>query len=580
MKVIKKVFNLVFLYKRNEFLFLLFFVFLSAIFNLIGIVTIFPFISLIIDPQLLETHNLFILINKLFGFFGLKNSKDIIFILGIFLLFSIIISTCLLAITSYLQIHFSFQCEKIFSYLLVKNYCGRSYKWFLHQNTSELIKNTLADVNQVINDLIYPLVAIFSNILSVLIIFLIFFLVNIKVSIIVIFVFSLIYITIFYIIKKSLLYSGEISLNANKSRFKILSEIFAGIKEIKIRGLENFYLKRLAKPFEIFATSKSFYGLLGVVPRYLIELIIFSGAVIFLLFTIKFEINFVDNLPFLILFLFATYRLIPSLQQIYKASVQVRFSSKIFNSLYKKLIVKKEIIQEKKKLSLKIKKSILIKNVSYSFNGIKKNLVLKKINIIIPAFTTVGIFGNSGSGKTTLLDIIAGLIEPTSGSIVIDGNILNNYNKSLWKNSVGYVSQNIFLTNSSIASNIAFGLDKKDFDYDNLKRVIKISGISNLIKKLPNGYNTIIREKGSNLSGGERQRIALARALYFNPTLLIMDEATNAQHKSSENIIVNNILNLKKKMTIIIISHNPEIIKKCDTIFIMKKGKLKKKFRL
>ena len=323
MKVIKKVFDLVLLYKRKEFLFLLFFVFLTTIFNLIGVITIFPFISLIINPQLFETHNLFIQIYKLFGFFGVKNSKDVIFIIGIFLLFFVIISTSLLAITSYLQIHFSLQCEKIFSYFLVKNYCGQSYKWFLHQNTSELIKNTLADVNQVINDLIYPLVAIFSNILTVLIVFFIFFLINMNVSIIVIFIFSFIYIMIFYKIKKSLLYSSEISLKANKSRFKILSEIFTGIKEIKIRGLENFYLKRLTEPFETFATNKSFHGLLGVIPRYLIELIIFSGAVIFLLFLVKFEINFVDNLPFIALFLFATYRLIPSLQQIYKASVQV-----------------------------------------------------------------------------------------------------------------------------------------------------------------------------------------------------------------------------------------------------------------
>jgi len=376
MQVIKKVFDLIFLYKRNDFLLLLFLVFLTTIFNLIGVASIFPFISLIINSQLLETNNFFILIYKLFSFFGVKNSKDIIIFIGIFLLLTIIISTILLALTSYFQIRFSLHCEQTFSYFLVKSYCAQSYEWFLHHNSAELIKNTLSDVNQIINDLIYPIVAIFTNILTVLAVFSIFFIIDIKISFTVIFLFSFVYIIIFYKIKKSILNSGAQALKANSGRFQILSEIFAGIKEIKIRGLENFYLKRLAESFEKFAINKSFSGLLGVIPRYLIELIIFTVAIILIIYMIKLEINFVDNLPFISLFLFASYRLIPSLQQIYKASVQVRFSSKIFNSLYQNLIIEKKVIQEKKILpNFKLKKSILIKNISYSFDGEKKNLI-------------------------------------------------------------------------------------------------------------------------------------------------------------------------------------------------------------
>lgn len=223
---------------------------------------------------------------------------------------------------------------------------------------------------------------------------------------------------------------------------------------------------------------------------------------------------------------------------------------------------------------MQINKFIKLKNISYNYPDAKK-ISLQNISLTIPIFSKVGIIGPSGSGKTTLIDIILGLLEADGGTINVDDKIITNKNKITLQNSIGYVPQQIYLTDNSVAANIAFGVNIKDINRESLENAAKNANLHNFItQELPQGYETVIGERGARLSGGQKQRIGIARALYHNPQILILDEATNALDNLTEQVVIEAIENLKRKITVIIISHRLNIVKNCDIIFLLDKGQL------
>jgi len=220
-------------------------------------------------------------------------------------------------------------------------------------------------------------------------------------------------------------------------------------------------------------------------------------------------------------------------------------------------------------------KSITLNNIYFDYPN-SKQAVIKNINLSIPAFSKVGFVGTTGSGKTTTIDLILGLLDPSQGTLSVDGNIITNNNKRSWQKSIGYVPQQIYLIDDSVAANIAFGVDVQNIDYQAVEQAAKIANLHNFVmKELPNNYNTIVGERGVRLSGGQRQRIAIARALYHKPQVLILDEATSALDGLTEQDIMDAMNNLGKKITIIIITHRLSTVKNCDVIFLLEQGQLK-----
>ena len=200
---------------------------------------------------------------------------------------------------------------------------------------------------------------------------------------------------------------------------------------------------------------------------------------------------------------------------------------------------------------------------------------MEDININIPSKSTVGIVGTTGSGKTTMVDIILGLLEVKKGTIEVDGNIITEKNTRSWQRSIGYVPQHIFLSDDTIAANIAFGVDTKDVNYEAIEKAAKIANLHDFVlEELPKKYQTTIGERGVRLSGGQRQRIGIARALYHSPQLLILDEATSALDNQTEQAVMDAVNNLGKNITIILIAHRLNTVKNCDIIFKLDKGRV------
>jgi ABC-type bacteriocin/lantibiotic exporter with double-glycine peptidase domain len=280
-----------------------------------------------------------------------------------------------------------------------------------------------------------------------------------------------------------------------------------------------------------------------------------------------------NALPIISIYVFSGYRLLPALQQVYNSSTQLAFVGAALDKLHNQFNVLKESKNQDQGI-LDFNKEIKLKNVFFYYPNSKKP-ALKNINLTIPHKTTVGIMGVTGSGKTTTIDIILGLLQPQKGTLEVDGKIIANKNIRSWQRSIGYVPQNIFLSDDTVAGNIAFGQKLKDIDHNIVEKAAKIANLHKfIIDELPKKYQTTIGERGIRLSGGQRQRIGIARSLYHNPKILILDEATNALDNQTEQAVMDAVNNLNKDITIIIIAHRLNTLKNCEIIFKLDKGQI------
>jgi ATP-binding cassette, subfamily B, bacterial PglK len=563
--------------ERKNFYILLMLLIVMGLMDTLGIVSILPFITVLSNPEILETNSIVVDLIKKLRILGINNYDELIFFTGLIFLIFFIFSLIFKSFVSYLQIKFSYMREHSICQRLTKHYFNQPYVWFLGRNSSDLCNNILSEIGQIIFSSIFAMINFISQIILVFMILIVLLFINPKATILLISICFLVYGLIYLFIKKRFVTLGEDRLRENKNRFLALSNIFSSMKTIKIYGKEDYFVNHFFRSTLAYAKNNTFAQTISILPRYFVELIAFGGIIIFILISIEIVEDFNKIIPFISLYVFAGYKLLPALQQAYHNGIQMKHASTGLTNLCNDL--KNYEIQEKEstKISNQInfEKQLKLKNISFKYPN-SKNLILNNLNITIPAFSKVGLLGKSGTGKSTLIDIILGLLKANSGKIEIDNVEVNDLNITNWQNKIGYVPQQIQLLDATIKENIAFGVDLLKIDS---KKIEEVAGSVNLhnfiINDLPNGYNTIIGENGARISGGQKQRIAIARALYRNPSILIFDEATNSLDQFSENIVLEAINNLDKKITTITITHRIATIKNCDIIFLMKDGKIK-----
>jgi ABC-type multidrug transport system fused ATPase/permease subunit len=253
----------------------------------------------------------------------------------------------------------------------------------------------------------------------------------------------------------------------------------------------------------------------------------------------------------------------------------LRFVGPALDAIHGELISLQQSTFQQNNNVLPLNKAIILKHIYYKYPNASQ-IALKDICLNIPAHSTVGLVGTTGSGKTTLVDLILGLLEAKEGTLEVDNQVICEENRRSWQNSIGYVPQQIYLADDTVAANIAFGIDINEIDQQAVETAAKIANLHTFVKnELPQQYQTTIGERGVRLSGGQRQRIGIARALYLNPQVLILDEATSALDNLTEQAIMEELQHIEKNITIIIVAHRLSTVRKCNNIFLLDKGRLK-----
>ena len=574
MQTFKRLLTLLTIGERKSAVFLLGMILIMALIDMIGVASILPFMAVLTNPNIIETNNF---LNSMFEaskIFGIENNQEFLFVLGLLVFLLLITSLSVRAITTYVQFRFIEMLAYSMTKRLIEGYLHQPYSWFLSRHSADIGKNILSEVAAVIGSGIKPIIEIIAKSTVAITLTTLLFLANPKLTLIIVLLLGGTYMLIFYFIRSYLRKIGEKRLANNELRFKSVIEAFGAAKEVKVGGLEKTYVERFSKPSYIFAKTQASSGVIAQLPRYILEAISFGGVLLIILYMMAQSGNFGTALPILSLYVFAGYRLMPALQQIYSCFTQLAFISPSIEKLHEDIKSLKPFNRNQDQSALSFNKSITLKNVHYNYPNASRS-ALKDINLTIPIKSTVGLVGATGSGKTTTVDIILGLLEAQKGTLEIDGKIITQQNKKSWQKAIGYVPQHIYLTDDTISANIAFGVEIEDINQEAVEKASKIANLHEfIIDELPKKYQTTIGERGIRLSGGQRQRIGIARALYHNPKVLILDEATSALDNQTEKVVMDAVNNLSKDMTIILIAHRLSTVKKCDQIYLLKNGQL------
>jgi ABC-type multidrug transport system fused ATPase/permease subunit len=575
MEVLRKIIFVLSQKERTQALIVLMVILVTAFFDMIGVASIMPFIALLANPELIET-NFFL--NMLYGFandFGIHDTNQFIFLIGVSVFILLLVSLSAKAFSIYLQTRFVFMSEYSIGARLVQGYLSQPYSWFLMRNSADLGKNIVSEVAQVINYAIGPVANIISSGATIIAILLLLLFIDVTLTISIMLVLGLAYGLIYMLYTNKLQNIGNERVEVNEARFKALSEGFGAIKEVILARCEHMYLQRYALPAKTYSQHMATATIIANIPRFVLEVIAFGGLMIVILYLMAENNDFASTIPVVTLYAFAGYRLMPALQQLYSSATQLRFSGSALDVLIEELksVPQKSLSSIEEPITLNT--AIELTDVTYHYSAQAKAAV-KNISLTIPAGSKVGFVGGTGGGKTTTVDLILGLLEAHQGSLKVDGKLITGRNCSAWQASLGYVPQNIYLADDTVAANIAFGTAPEDIDQAAVERVAKIASLHEfVINQLPQKYNTEVGERGVRLSGGQRQRIGIARALYHNPQVLILDEATSALDNLTEQAVMEAVHNLGPDITIILIAHRLSTVKECDIIFVLESGELK-----
>jgi ABC-type multidrug transport system fused ATPase/permease subunit len=551
---------------KKIFFLLIFLIVLLSFTEVLGFYILQPIISFFSNSQFHFNINFFKILPK-------DIYQNLKFLL--FLFFFIFIIRCCLILS--IGMFRSKLCKNINDYLsnqMYSNYLNQDYSFFIGSNSSKLISNIILEVEKFSYRVVDAIIIILTELFVVTAI-LLFLLSNyFNASVILILAISIIFFIFYKLYKFKFKKLGEAKIFYDSEKVNNLQQSFYAIQNIKLDNLEKFFSKEFEKNNK--AASDSYYLLqfFAEIPKPLIEFSVL--LIIFLIiFVSYYYLNFSKNeiLVMIGLYGIAMFRLLPSCNRILNCVNQVRYYFPNIEKIYNEICyIKVTNIKQEPLDNFSFKDSLVFNNVTFSYPDTKKN-ILENINLKIKKNEMIGIAGSSGSGKSTLLNLLTYLLKPNSGSIFVDSKPIEKVYVSFRK-KIGYVPQKIYLTDESLIKNIIFGQDIKDYNYNSFWDCIERSNLMELVKNLPDKENTIIGERGSKLSGGQQQRVGIARALYKKPDIIIFDEATSGLDKKSEKEILETISNLKDKVTVIIVSHNFDVLDCCQRIIKIENGKL------
>jgi len=543
----------------------------QAVFQVIGATSIFPFLAIAADPDRIRRSH-----------FGLRflallppmSNWELLITTGVIAIVGVLFSNAINLLSEYARTRYAGNFAHWLRVRLLRRMASQPYTYFLQRNSSELLKKIFTDVVNYTNGVLLPLLDTVARALTAVLLLATLFLVQPMIALS-----AAIGLGGFYLITFRLLARKRREVDENLRKhatgfYLEAHQMLGGIKPVKVHRAEEHFLARFAGHSAILAQMGARVAILNS-ARYLVEPLAFAGLVVAVLLLASKGRDFSDILPNLGVMALAGYRLLPSLQLLYSQLTQVSSMRHAVDEVYDEFVeaetggsVSPAISSDAlaRARPFRWNDSITLREISFRYPGASRP-VLDEFSLVIAKNSSLGVIGPTGSGKSTFVDLLLGLYQPTAGEILIDDEPLTPALVPAWQASIGYVPQDIFLIDDTIARNIAFGLPDTEIDPARLREACLTAQLLEFIEiELPDGFDTIVGERGIRLSGGQRQRIGLARALYHRPSLLILDEATSALDVATEAKLLEALRSLAGKLTMVVAAHRLSTIAGCDKV--------------
>jgi ABC-type multidrug transport system fused ATPase/permease subunit len=547
----------------------------SAVVEMFTIAALFPFLAIVAKPQMIESNAKLSAVYHALGF----TTVDGFLIFAGAVVFGIVFFGLIFAtVTQYAIYRYTAMRGYTIGGRVLRGYLTQPYAWFLNQHSADLGATVLTEVSEVVQRSMLPAMKLIAQAAVALLLALLLLAVDPVAAASAALLLGGSYGLVYVFVRTRLARMGRVRRMANQVKYKAAGEAIGGIKDVKLLHLEEAFLKRYERPALRAAEANAAIGVAAEAPRNVLRAIALGGILFFVLVMLtRGDTDMSAVLPVLGLYAFAGIRLLPALQQIYASIASMRFTKPVLDKLHADVM--ESLAAAPKALpadvpALPLNERLELRNVRYAYPNVERG-ALDGFDIAIPARTTVGVVGGTGAGKTTAVDVILGLLRPQVGALFVDGVEVTDDKVRGWQRSVGYVPQHIFLTDENVAANIAFGVDPGKIDMAAVERAARVAELHDFVlHELPEGYGTLLGERGIRLSGGQRQRVGIARALYHEPDVLVLDEATSALDNLTERAVMDAVHNLGGKKTIIMIAHRLSTVRDCDRIFLLERGRV------
>ncbi|WIW71079.1 ABC transporter ATP-binding protein [Anaerosinus gibii] len=538
---------------------------IGAMLEAVGIGAILPLISIMGDEGFLDKH---IVVKQYAEILNITTHTSFIIFSSALLIILYVLKNLYMAWLTKLQINFSTQNQIVYAEGLLEGYISKPYLYHLDQNSATLLRNVSSGPILIFTGILIPTFTLLTEAITAVTIWSMLILVDAFTAIIVAGLLGAMMYAILKTFRKKIAKRGEVQNKYSALYMKWLNQGLGAIKETKVLRKEKYFLDEFVGAYQKYGQANGDFNFINQLPRMFIETMVTSTLLILIIVKLMMGIQPMEIVPILGVLALAAFRLMPCANRIVNLSNGIKFQMPLFNLLYDELIAIKErklqyeakTCEEKEQLGFN--KEIKVEKLTFRYPQGKKE-VLKQISFSIPKGCFVGIVGQSGAGKTTFVDIMLGLLNPSNGKILVDSvDIFENIRA--WQANLSYVPQSIYLIDGSIRENIALGIPEQEIDDDKIDKVLKMAELYEFVEELPEKSYTYVGERGVKLSGGQRQRIGIARALYYEPEVLILDEATSALDNETEKSITHTILKLKGQITIIAIAHRVSTLEECD----------------
>ncbi|TQV70987.1 ABC transporter ATP-binding protein [Aliikangiella marina] len=532
----------------------------NGVLGVAGIASIVPFIGLISEPELIETNEYLIAFSS---YTGISEYSELVVAFAIISFILVLAGNVLSASDVWVSAKFGYFKERQLSGQLLTNYLQADDLEFAKQKQSERVKSVLADVDRVILDTLFAQIDMFASMVMASLIFILLLVVDYQATLIVSAAIIAVYLLVYQIASKRLDRLGKEFADIETDLYSDVLEALKLHREIKLARIQAFFVDRYSETFRDMITNRLKYELISLVPQRVIETIGYASILMIAIYFALEESLGASSLTLIGVYAFAMYRLMPAVEEIFDSFEQIQFGSAILRRLVKQL-TKEQPTQIFEPIELKSSSVLKLANISFAYRS-NQPLLLNNINLAFELEKFHCIMGKTGCGKSTLLNIICGFYRPNKGTITLDNQAIDLYENNAWQDQVGYVPAKVNLMDVSLAENIALGFDEQQIDNNRLQSLLELVELDSLVGSLKEGVSAIVGDNGLSFSSGQIQKIGLARALYRQPKLLILDESTDALDLASEKRILSKI---KKEfqLTIIFVSHRPSVTEFADQI--------------